>query len=153
LHTILSAPKDEHARFRRVLAHAFSEKGLREQSDRIYSFVDSFIERLSALAKSGEVVDMVAWFNVSITSHLELVCTGNATDHAQMVTFDIIGNLAFGESFHSLDRGKLHPWASNIPGNVRYAVVGSIYVRLGLSRLIPYLLDKKTVADRANNFR
>lgn len=70
-----------------------------------------------------------------------------------MINFDVIGDLAFGESFGSLDQGKLHSWVRAVQGNVKYAFVSTIYKRRGLSRLLPYLMDQSVLADRVSNYR
>jgi averantin hydroxylase len=61
---ILGAAREEHSRFRRLLSHSFSEKGMREQQPIITSYVDSLLTGLREHAENGSV-DMVKWFNVS----------------------------------------------------------------------------------------
>jgi len=80
----------DHARIRRLLAHAFSDRALREQEDIMKQYIDLFMERITEAANAGEALDMVSWYNFT--------------------TFDIIGDLAFGEPFGSLNKGVLHPW-------------------------------------------
>lgn len=52
--------------------------------------------------------------------------TGNgAVDFTQwynMMVFDVIGDLAWGESFHSLRDGKLHEWIPAIASTVKFAM-------------------------------
>ncbi len=59
--SILQADKDPHSRYRRLLAHAFSEKGLRDQESHIVHYVDLLVDRLQEKAKDGQATDMVAW--------------------------------------------------------------------------------------------
>jgi cytochrome P450 len=69
--SILTVESDvEHSRMRRVLAHAFSEKAMREQEPLIQQYIDMLIESLHIAAKKGPV-DVVQWY--------------------EFVTFDIIG--------------------------------------------------------------
>lgn len=79
---IVSAGRDEHAALRRTLAAGFSERSLRAQEGMIGGYVDLLIRRLGercggGKGKGGEV-DLMAWFNYT--------------------TFDVIGDLAFGEA-------------------------------------------------------
>ena len=60
----------DHARMRRVVAHGFSEKALREQESIILEYVDLFITSLHRAAEEGPQ-NMVSWY--------------------EFVTFDIIG--------------------------------------------------------------
>ncbi|KAK1963763.1 cytochrome P450 [Colletotrichum sublineola] len=97
---ILSARRQDHARYRRILSHSFSARSLQEQQPIIMTYIDLLIKRLRALAGPGRPpVNMVAWYNFT--------------------TFDIIGDLAFGEPFGCLDRSDYHPWISFMFGNVK----------------------------------
>jgi cytochrome P450 len=62
---ILLADKEDHSRFRRLLSHAFSEKGMREQQPHIITYVDTLMEDLKGIANEGSQ-DMVQWFNVCL---------------------------------------------------------------------------------------
>ena len=59
-------------------------------------YFDLLIERLKSQIDGplGGKVDIVAWLNY--------------------FTFDVIGDLTFGEPFGSLDRGDLHYWIANV---------------------------------------
>ena len=59
-----------HARMRRVLAHGFSEKAVREQEPLILEYVDLFMRSLHEAAEEGPQ-NMVSWY--------------------EFVAFDIIG--------------------------------------------------------------
>jgi len=81
------APDIHHARQRKALAHAFSKQALLEQEPILRDYVDLFVKRLREKAQRGEPVNMVSWFN--------------------FCTFDIIGDLSFGEPFGCLREGKM----------------------------------------------
>ena len=87
---ILLANDSDHARQRRLLAHAFSEKALRGQEDLVMQYIDLLLAQLRKLSDEGGPVDMVRWYNFT--------------------TFDVLGDLAFGESFGCLRSGGYHPW-------------------------------------------
>jgi cytochrome P450 len=80
------AGDEEHARQRRALSHAFSQKALLEQESIIKGYVDMFIERLTPFAATDRELNMCDWFNFT--------------------TFDIIGDMAFGEPFGCLRDGE-----------------------------------------------
>ncbi|KAF1992220.1 cytochrome protein [Aulographum hederae CBS 113979] len=92
---IVTAINDEdHSRLRRALAHAFSEKALREQEGYIKEYIDLLIEKLKGFAASGKAADLVAWYNFT--------------------TFDLIGDLAFGKSFGCLANNQYHSFVGFI---------------------------------------
>ncbi len=85
-HSIVSERETgTHGQMRKYLAHAFSDRSLKEQESLVAEVVDLFVIQLREHASSKEGADMVMWFNLT--------------------TFDIIGSLAFGESFGGLQSG------------------------------------------------
>ncbi|KAL8641831.1 MAG: hypothetical protein Q9226_008579 [Calogaya cf. arnoldii] len=86
-----------HSRMKRFLAPAFSRKALSEQEDIVQSCIDAFIPRVKTTntnATKERELDMTVWF--------------------EMLAFDILGEMAFGESFHCVEAGKPHPWQQMI---------------------------------------
>ncbi|VUC36328.1 unnamed protein product [Clonostachys rosea] len=120
---ILSAGNEDHRRIRRTVAHAFSDKALRNQEPVVNKYVNLFIERLTQRAASNTVVDMVAWFNFA--------------------TFDLIGDLAFGKPFGSLESGTYHPWVLNIFRGMKGAPWTQVSQRLRLRWLFRWLVPQK----------
>ncbi|KAH7027229.1 cytochrome P450 3A17 [Microdochium trichocladiopsis] len=92
--SVLMAPQAAHRRQRRHLAHACSDAALAEQQGFVLKYVDLVMEKFSRSADAGEHVNVVDWLN--------------------FMTFDVIGDLAFGESFGSLGRSEYHPWVRAI---------------------------------------
>lgn len=62
---VLFSNDADHARFRRALSHAFSEKALSQQEGLIRGYVDLLIESLAEEAKSGNSADMTMWYNLT----------------------------------------------------------------------------------------
>ncbi|ETS81747.1 hypothetical protein PFICI_06749 [Pestalotiopsis fici W106-1] len=93
-HGIIAAPRDVHRRQRKQLGHAFSEVSMREQEATINQYVELLIQRVAEHAAKEKPLNIVEWLNFT--------------------TFDIIGDLTFGESFGSLETSKYHPWVHNI---------------------------------------
>jgi cytochrome P450 len=87
----------DHARMRKDVASAFSEKAVRAQEGLIKQYATklvSFLEQVVSNSKKGAVLDITSWINFA--------------------AFDCIGDLAFGESFNCLESNKFHPWAFRI---------------------------------------
>jgi hypothetical protein len=80
--------KGLHDRRRRVWAPAFSDKALRGYEGRIKVYNDLLIEKINEM--SGKPVNVAKWFN--------------------LYSFDVMGDLGFGESFDMLQSGEEH-WA------------------------------------------
>lgn len=77
-----------HDKRRRIWSPAFSDKALRGYETRIHPYTEQLREKL--LSFDGKPVDVSKWFN--------------------FFSFDVMGDLAFGESFDMLSAGKEH-WA------------------------------------------
>jgi len=112
-----------HSRQRRLLSHAFSKKALEEQHSMIISYVDLLVRRLHENAAKPQ--DLMAWYN--------------------WTTFDIIGNLAFGESFSCLEDQRFHPWVKTILVSINGGVAISAARRYGLGNLLVRLIPKSTI--------
>lgn len=61
LMSIMNTVPHEHARFRRLLNHAFSEKGLQEQGPLINKYIDLFVKKVGTLAEKGQTIDFTSW--------------------------------------------------------------------------------------------
>ncbi|KAF7585651.1 hypothetical protein BBP40_010354 [Aspergillus hancockii] len=96
---IISANDADHTRYRKALSHAFSAKGIQEQEPLLARYVDKLIHRLKGIAESQLPADMVKWYNLT--------------------TFDLIGDLAFGEPFGGLESSQYHHWVSTIFDSIK----------------------------------
>ncbi|KAI0860486.1 isotrichodermin C-15 hydroxylase [Xylaria cubensis] len=112
--SIINADREEHSRFRRALSHGFSDSAMRQQEPEIVKYVDLLIERLHEECDQGKKkLNLEAWFN--------------------WTTFDVVGNLVFGQSFNCLKDSKTHPWIEFIFKSVKGGamIVAMTYVGLG----------------------
>lgn len=112
---------------RRVLSHAFSDRASRDQEPVVESYVDILIKRLhqQVKGKEGGKVDISDWF--------------------RWTSFDIAGDLSFGESFECLQNQKLHSWASMITGFLEADIcLGACNRFYAFQRILPYLIPRKT---------
>ncbi|KAI1818680.1 cytochrome P450 [Poronia punctata] len=81
----------EHARMRKALSNAFSTKSLLEQEAVINENVNAFVARLGRDGTTEKGLNMTKWF--------------------EMIAFDILGEMSFGESFGSVAQGHPHAWS------------------------------------------
>lgn len=59
---IIRADNTSHARQRRLVSHAFSDRALKDQEPLLKGYVELLIEKLTEAAAKGEA-NMVAWYN------------------------------------------------------------------------------------------
>lgn len=90
---------ENHRRLRRSAAPGFSEKSVALQEDCLQRNTTLFISRLSEESSREGKVDFVYWINA--------------------LTTDIVGELAFGQSFGGLESGEIHPWLHAVFGGIK----------------------------------
>jgi cytochrome P450 len=94
-HSILNEfDDDKHGKLRKLFSLGFSDRALKAQEDLIRTHVDKLVANIHREAAEGNKIDMVKYYN----------CT----------TFDIIGELAFGESLGLLENSELNAWVNSI---------------------------------------
>lgn len=130
--SILVSDTRNHARFRSLFGHAFSDKGLRTQETTIEQYADLLVQVLDEVANTGKSVEMVNYYNMAI--------------------FDTIGALAFGESFNSLQNRELHPWVDAIHKNLKSVAISHVTRSMGIEFITPYILPKELRGKRAENY-
>ena len=88
--TCIGSERDpqEHGRMKRSLLGAFSTKSLREQEGILQDCIDRFLVAIGVEGRAEGEMDMTKWF--------------------EMIAFDILGEMAFGESFGCIEQGLLH---------------------------------------------
>ncbi|KAF1810322.1 cytochrome P450 [Eremomyces bilateralis CBS 781.70] len=102
--SIVNAGAADHSRFRRVFSHAFSDKALKLQEPLFLAYVDKLVKVMYTAAQkdSKHVFDMVRMYNYT--------------------TFDVMGDLTFGESLDMLDMEGYHPWVAAVFSNFKFGV-------------------------------
>ena len=121
----------DHTRMRRLLSHAFSDSSLRGQEPIIRYYVDLLMQRLRERAGTGkQAVDMVSWYNYT--------------------TFDIIGDLAFGEPFDCLKNSTYHQWVTMVISHIKFGAYTNVARRLPGWKTISKLITPKKVLDQRN---
>ncbi|KAJ5904765.1 uncharacterized protein N7473_001681 [Penicillium subrubescens] len=138
IQNIFFAPSKPHARYKKLMAPAFSEMAIREQETMLQHYTTRLIqalrgERANAAGEASkeneisgykgrqmypdqqQIVDLSAWYN--------------------FIIFDVLSSLAFGQSVGCLDQGCWHPWVSSIFN----AIINATFLEAA-HRLWPYHL-------------
>ncbi|KAI1771516.1 putative cytochrome P450 [Hypoxylon cercidicola] len=120
-----------HAQMRRFLSHAFSNSSLLEQEELVTESVDCFVRVMKA--KVGQRLDIADLF--------------------ERMTFDIIGNLAFGQTFGALEKEERDPWITIAMGALAKGALADSFKRFPMLAEVVKLIMRKQIAalvDDAN---
>ncbi|KAI9642648.1 hypothetical protein NHQ30_008379 [Ciborinia camelliae] len=134
--SILNANNDDHFRIRRAWAYGFTDKALKAQEPLVKTHVDRLITRLHEQidkSKGYTDLDLVKWYNFT--------------------TFDIIGDLAFGESFDCLEKTEYHSWVALIIFHFKAAVISASFRYYPwLFKLLMMSVPKATLQKQRDHF-
>ncbi|RYP27802.1 hypothetical protein DL767_007514 [Monosporascus sp. MG133] len=98
-HDMVGANLGDHGRMRRVMAPGFTYSAMCKQEPLIRGHVDLFLSKLHEICDNGRAtINMLEWFTYC--------------------TFDMIGDLSFGEPFGCLENSMLHPWLQLVFANI-----------------------------------
>ncbi|SPJ79087.1 related to isotrichodermin C-15 hydroxylase (cytochrome P-450 monooxygenase CYP65A1) [Fusarium torulosum] len=124
----------DHRSQRRSLSHAFSAKALRDNGESVQAHVKLLIEQLGQ--KAGPGTD-----------------GANMSEVFNWLTFDIIGDLVFGESFDALNQWKSSVWVSLILSFLRQITFLPVFNRLCIpkSLFIPLIPKDLKVGIETHN--
>jgi cytochrome P450 len=131
--SLFPADRESHRRQRRLLAHAFSDAAIKEQEALIKQYVDKLFVQLRREAVQQGPTDMLKWYNFT--------------------TFDIIGDLVFGEPFHCLDNSDYHPWVSMIFAGIRAGAGMIALLKMPLLRWTLRLIVSKEDIQQRNEHK
>ncbi|KAL4749788.1 hypothetical protein BDW72DRAFT_213855 [Aspergillus terricola var. indicus] len=125
---------EEHARQHKVFAPQFRPSAVRTQEPIVHAHVDLWVAQIAARGRSGAVpVDVSKWF--------------------EWLTFDIIGELTFGESFNATRNNKSHPWVSILLDATYSGSIFNLRKRLAfvgpLLRWMPYISSTARAAVKS----
>jgi cytochrome P450 len=108
VYSLLGSNEADHSRVRRNLAHAFSDKALRDQEQLVQQYVDLLVHRFDEHATENKPVDIMRWYNYT--------------------TFDVMCDLTFGEPLYCLRDSVEHKWIQLVFNNVK--ALGLLSVRI-----------------------
>ncbi|KAF5493984.1 Cytochrome P450 monooxygenase BOT4 [Colletotrichum fructicola] len=123
----------KHAEMRRYLSSAFSDRSLKSQEPLIAESVDKLVDKLEEAGRDAHGTNMVMWFN--------------------LVTFDIIGSLAFGKDFGGVEAGEEHFWVSIVTKSLRLGALADCFrrfpaVSVVVQKVFSPLIDKLMTENR-----
>ena len=131
---MMTTNTEDHDRQRRIFSHAFSTTALKEQEVLVTHYADLMVDRLRERVANGEdTFDVMRWY--------------------QYATFDIIGDLCFGEPFYCLEKGENHPWIATIYKNIKSAkIVGTSQCFPPMETLMRVTMPASIKAKMRNTF-
>ncbi|CAI7673280.1 unnamed protein product [Penicillium manginii] len=123
------ADTENHARLRKAMNPAFSSRALASQEPILQQNVELFLEKLHDHATRGLQLDLRLWYNY--------------------ITFDMIGDLAFGESFGCLDSSKFHAWVQFVVDYFYVATLLQVVHRFcPLNKLLAVLIPSSLMEQK-----
>ncbi|KAK1638007.1 putative cytochrome P450 [Colletotrichum phormii] len=94
----------KHDQMKKSLSAAFSTKALLEQEAIVSEAINLFVDRVGQEGGPGSGgLNMTKWY--------------------EMIAFDILGELAFGESFRSIENGRPHFWSEMVENHLYFITV------------------------------
>ena len=108
----------EHARMKRMLAAVFSPRALAEQEPIVQRCIDGFVDKIGRVSRreGKKGIDLVDWMD--------------------MIAFDILGEMSFGESFGCVQSEKVHGWIDILLRNVKEVIIADNLRRVRVLELI-----------------
>ncbi|TFB01345.1 Isotrichodermin C-15 hydroxylase [Trichoderma ghanense] len=131
---VIGADRKNHIRYRRSLAYGFSHQAMLNQEPIINKYIDTLLTGLKNQSTKQGKIDIVRWYNYT--------------------TFDIIGDLAFGEPFYCLEKSDYHPWVALIFSGVKNLSLMSVCSKHGkLGKILAMLLVPKDLRAKGMQHR
>ncbi|OCK76499.1 benzoate 4-monooxygenase cytochrome P450 [Lepidopterella palustris CBS 459.81] len=135
--SLVASSDEAHARARRIFSHAFSDKALREQEPLFQKYVDLLLQKLTDAVQDPQqkcVVNMVNMYNFT--------------------TFDIMGDLTFGDSLQLLDHSDYSPWVATIFQNIKaVTMMRATSYFPAVENLLKLLIPKSLAEKRISHFK
>lgn len=103
---LLYANQKDHSRVRNIFAPAFSERALKSSESLYVNHVDLLISKIHEFVAAGTRVEMSSMLN--------------------FITFDIMGDLAFGQPLGLLENVQFSPWVTSVFESVKILIVVQI---------------------------
>ncbi|KAM7190912.1 Cytochrome P450 [Rhypophila sp. PSN 637] len=126
---MISCDATNHARHRRAVGPAFSDRAVRSYEPVLIRYTDDMLNRLQQDQEGTTIgVNIMDWFH--------------------FVMFDITSALVFGKCFGNMAKKEYHPWVARIfPGMKLIAWSLVIAAIPGLGRLVSWFIPKKMVDE------
>lgn len=112
---------EAHRITRKNLSHAFSAQALSEQTPLIMKYIDMFIAQVTTHGQTEQGIPVDNWF--------------------MWLTFDVVGDLAFGESFDAVAKAQSHFWIDMVLDSAFAASMVQVLARMPIAYLAaPFVL-------------
>ncbi|GME31502.1 Cytochrome P450 [Neofusicoccum parvum] len=137
-HRSLVNEKDDmqHGRIRRIFAYAFSDRALKEQESLIKRYADQLMDNIHRFIEEDANIE------------LDLLKLYNCT------TFDIMGDLAFGEPLGLLEHSEYSPWVQGIFGGIKAGDMLRITVEYPiLGKIAEHFVPRQLKAKQKEHFQ
>jgi cytochrome P450 len=134
--SLILANDEDHARMRRIFSPAFSDRALKQQEPLFMKYVNLLGKKLQEGLEEDpdRKFDMTRMYNFT--------------------TFDIMGDLTFGEPLQMLEKTEFHPWARNIFASFRIRTRISLLMYYPLFwKAFQSLLLKSLTKKRMEHFK
>lgn len=132
--TMTMADDANHARLRRSMNGAFASRSLAEQESILNEKVDLLLHQFEQQSQKGSETDLRLWYNYA--------------------TFDLIGDLAFGESFNCLASSTCHEWVQFVMDYFYVASLLQVVHRFRpLNKLLTILLPPSLIEKKETHSR
>ncbi|OLN85229.1 putative sterigmatocystin biosynthesis P450 monooxygenase stcF-like protein 1 [Colletotrichum chlorophyti] len=118
---IVTADQEPHARLRKAVLPAFSERALRDQEETLQLYANKLMDQLRSSSEGGAPQDMAKWFSLT--------------------AFDIVSDLAFGQAAGCLDDAS-QPWLQVIGARAQGIVRYQFAIHYGLESWLEWLAPK-----------
>ncbi|OLL22532.1 Isotrichodermin C-15 hydroxylase [Neolecta irregularis DAH-3] len=118
----------KHSQMRKHVSPAFSTRALEGMEQYIKSSIDRFTDNIKIYGKDGTIpLNMTAW--------------------CSMLTFDILSDLSYGETFGMVEKGEALPLLKIIEWAVKGIAVG-MAIPPSLVKFAPYIMPKALLKGR-----
>ncbi|CAG9996205.1 unnamed protein product [Clonostachys byssicola] len=124
--TLVGSDRERHGRLRKILSHGFSAQAMMEQQPIFQRYASLLIQRLKAASEDGKPLEITSWYN--------------------WTTFDMAGDLIFGEPFGCLEKAQYHPWVKLIFMHIKGIAISTAVIRFPFGSSLIGLFTPKSVA-------
>ncbi|CAK7235173.1 hypothetical protein SBRCBS47491_009201 [Sporothrix bragantina] len=124
--TLVGSNRERHSRLRKIMSHGFSAQAMNEQQPVFQKYADLLVTQLRNSVTDGDAVDITKWYN--------------------WATFDMAGDLIFGEPFGCLETEQYHPWVKLIFMHIKGISISTALIRYPFAEAIIKFMTPKSVA-------
>lgn len=129
-HVLNTEDVREHGALRRIFSNAFSDRALKLQEPLIKRYVDQLVDLMHRTTKENA------------DAKFEMVKLYNCT------TFDIMGDLTFGEPLGLLEQSEYTPWVKAVFGSIKAQHLSRIMMEYPILGKLVVLLTPKSLEQQ-----